>query len=84
MKGDAELIQTLQRKLQSLERIVALKDVSIAEMNIRVEGLEMTSYDGTLIWKIKEFTRKRQESMNGKAPSVYSPFFYTARAGRSC
>ncbi|KAI8518510.1 hypothetical protein Bbelb_045270 [Branchiostoma belcheri] len=80
-RQDRETIETLERKVRSQERIIALKDVVLAEQDLRITSLEMTSYDATLLWKIQDFTRKRHDAITGKTTSIYSPCFYTSRTG---
>ena len=45
------------------------------------KAMETTSFDGTLVWAISDFSKRRQEAVNGRTPSLYSPPFYTNRAG---
>lgn len=76
-------LDTLDQKVKSLERMVAMKDATIAELDLRINALEQTSYDGTLLWRINEFQRRRQEAINGRTTSIYSPAFYTSRTGNN-
>ncbi|XP_078604260.1 TNF receptor-associated factor 2-like [Branchiostoma floridae x Branchiostoma japonicum] len=80
-RQDREIIESIERKMKSQERIIALKDVAFAEQDLRITSLEMTSYDATLLWKIQDFTRKRHDAITGKTTSIYSPCFYTSRTG---
>ena len=43
--------------------------------------LESTSYTGTLVWKIRDYDRRRREAISGKTLSLYSQPFYTSRYG---
>ena len=65
------------KKIEKLENQLALQDVQIAELNLKLQLLESTSYDGKLIWKIDNFERRKQDAIMGKSPSLYSPPFYT-------
>ncbi|XP_070582235.1 TNF receptor-associated factor 2-like [Ptychodera flava] len=78
---DSELIESLERKIKAQDRIIALKDVALAEQDLRIQSLEQASYNGVLVWKISDFKRKRQEAISGKTVSIYSPCFYTSRHG---
>ena len=71
----------LRDKVTYIEREMALKDAAFTEINLRLTELENTSYDGTFVWRINDFSRKRQEAVNGRTPSIYSTPFYTSRAG---
>ncbi|XP_070582245.1 TNF receptor-associated factor 2-like [Ptychodera flava] len=78
---ERDLIESLERKIKAQDRILALKDVALAEQDLRIQSLEMASYDGVLVWKISDFERKRQDAISGKTVSIYSPCFYTSRHG---
>jgi len=69
------------KRIEKLENQVALQDNQIAELNLKLQLLEATSYDGNMIWKIDNFEKKRQDEISGKSPSLYSPPFYTSRFG---
>ena len=74
-------IETMQSKITSLERTIALKDVDLADKQLRLEAIESTSYDGTFVWRLTDFRRRRQDSISGRTPSLYSPPFYTSKSG---
>ncbi|XP_077984076.1 TNF receptor-associated factor 2-like [Glandiceps talaboti] len=76
-----EVIESLERKVKSQDRIIAVKDVALAEQDIRIQALEMASFDGILLWKISNFSRKRNDAISGRTTSIYSPCFYTGRRG---
>ncbi|XP_070532815.1 TNF receptor-associated factor 2-like [Ptychodera flava] len=80
-RQDKELIESLERKIRAQDRIIALKDVALAEQDLRIKALEQTSYDGILVWKIKDFTKKQQDAVSGRTTSIYSPSFFTSRHG---
>nr|XP_002734368.1 PREDICTED: TNF receptor-associated factor 2-like [Saccoglossus kowalevskii] len=74
-------IKDLENKCRSQDRIIALKDVSLAEQDLRIQLLEMTTYDGVLVWKISDFARKRRDAISGRTTSIYSPHFFTSPYG---
>ncbi|XP_035665780.1 TNF receptor-associated factor 2-like [Branchiostoma floridae] len=74
-------IEILERKVRSLERIIALKDASAVHAEQCLLNQTMTSYDGILTWKITDFTRKRHDAITGKTTFIYSPYFFTSRTG---
>lgn len=80
-RQEREQLDTMDRKVKSMERTVALKDVTISELDLRITALEQTSYEGTLLWKITDFSRRRQEAISGRMTSIYSPAFYTSKTG---
>jgi len=46
-----------------------------------VRQQEVSSQDGTLVWKISNFAKRRQDAISGSQTSFYSPCFYTSRYG---
>ncbi|XP_077868358.1 TNF receptor-associated factor 2-like [Saccoglossus kowalevskii] len=74
-------LNALEYKCKGQDRIIALKDVTLAEHDLKIQALEMASYDGILVWKITDFARKRRDSISGRALSIYSPYFFTGRHG---
>jgi len=80
-RTERELLDNIDRKVRSMERLIAMKDATINELNIRLTSMEQTSYDGTLLWRVTEVQKKRQEAVSGRVTSVYSPPFFTSRTG---
>ena len=76
-----ETIAAVRDRITKLEHSLALKDVALADKELRLRNLENTSFSGTLVWAINQYSRKREDAMNGRTPSIYSPVFYTNRAG---
>ena len=48
---------------------------------MQIQMLEGTSYNGVYVWKIDHFSRRFQEAVSGRTPSIYSPPFYVGRFG---
>ncbi|KPP59520.1 hypothetical protein Z043_122550, partial [Scleropages formosus] len=67
--------------VRQLERTVGLKDLTIAEMEGRLREISATTFDGVFIWRISDFTKKRQDAIAGRAPAMFSPAFYTSKYG---
>jgi len=78
---ERELLDSMDRKVRSLERMIAMKDATINELTIRLTSVEQTSYDGVLLWRVSEVQKKRQEAVSGRVTSVYSSPFFTSRTG---
>jgi len=78
---ERELLDSMDRKLRSQERLLAVKDATITELELRLTAVEQTSYDGTLLWRITDLQRKRQDAVSGRVTSIYSPPFFTSRTG---
>lgn len=78
---DRDIVDGINRKVMALERTMALKDITISEMELRLQAVELTSYDGKLFWKIPNYSTKVKEAVDGRITSFYSPDFYTSRGG---
>lgn len=60
-------------QVQQLERSIGLKDLAMADLEQKVHEMEASTFDGVFIWKISDFTRKRQEAVAGRTPAIFSP-----------
>ncbi|XP_070532241.1 TNF receptor-associated factor 2-like [Ptychodera flava] len=76
-----DTLSAVEKKTKAQDRIIALKDVTLAEQDLRIQSLEMASYDGILTWKISEFGRKRRDAISGRTLSLYSPYFFSSQFG---
>jgi hypothetical protein len=80
--------QTLNRSYAQLKQIVldlhknlALNQMSILALQERLTHLENFSYDGTLLWKIVNFSEHVKEAQSLGQARVNSPPFYSNRYG---
>ncbi|XP_067833980.1 TNF receptor-associated factor 2-like [Heptranchias perlo] len=80
-KLDEEKIEALQTKVRQMERVTALKDLAIAELELKLQALECSTYDGIFIWKISDINRRRQDAKSQRSPAIFSPAFYTSKYG---
>lgn len=81
IKEQGTMISQLTNKVQQNEKSIGLKDVVIADLQCRLEVLETSSYDGTLLWAISGVSRRMRDAANGRSPSIISPPFYTSHGG---
>ena len=81
LEGVQETARRTERRVESIEHTLALRNVTLADLEEYVRQQEFSSYDGQLLWKITEFTRKRNEAVSGQQVSFYSPHFFTSRYG---
>ena len=65
-----------------MEQAVAQNDVRLSDIDSRLNAVDLTSYDGVLLWKITEVSRRRQKAISGEVVSIQSPAFYTSRTGQ--
>lgn len=70
---DQEKIENLSTKLGQLERVIAMRDLQLSETEQMVRELQSCTYDGIFVWKISEFSRRRQEAVAGRTPAMFSP-----------
>lgn len=70
---DQEKIENLSTKLCHLERVIAMRDLQLSETEQLVRELQSCTYDGIFVWKISEFSRRRQEAVAGRTPAMFSP-----------
>ena len=68
-------------RLQRLESTIYQLQERFSEMDLMVQTLRATSYNGVFVWKISKIRRLRQEARIGLATTVYSAPFYTSRHG---
>ena len=59
--------------MQQLERSIGLKDLAVADLEQKVLEMEASTFDGVFVWKISDFSRKRQEAVAGRTPAIFSP-----------
>ncbi|KAM9391653.1 TNF receptor-associated factor 2-like [Pholidichthys leucotaenia] len=78
---DQDKIEILNNKVRQLERTLSLRDLSIVEMEGKMREMSAATYDGTFVWKISDFSKKRQDAIAGRAPAMFSPAFYTSKYG---
>ena len=76
-----ETVRRVERRIESIEHTLALRNVTLADLEEYVRQQEFSSYDGKLLWKITEFARRRNEAVSGQKVSFFSPCFYTSRYG---
>ena len=61
--------------------MLALRNVALADLEEYIRQQEVSSYNGVLLWKISNFSRRKIDAMSGKQASIYSAAFYSSRHG---
>ncbi|KAH3813185.1 TNF receptor-associated factor 3-like [Dreissena polymorpha] len=79
--GTREDTTELRRKVTAQETSLTAINVQIGELDLRFQILETTSYDGILLWKIRDYQRRKAEAVAGRTLSLYSQPFFTHRYG---
>ena len=67
--------------MDQVDHSLALTTVTLSDIDVSGQGQAVTSTNGTFLWKIDNFTRKRQEAVSGVQTAIYSPPFYTTQFG---
>lgn len=75
------MAEAVHVQLTAHDRQLGVHDVRMAEMDLRFQLLETASYDGTLVWKIRDYDRRKRDAVNGRTLSLYSQPFYSHRFG---
>lgn len=75
------LLGNVGNQLQNHEREIGLIDVRLAELDLRLQIHETASFNGVLMWKIRDYARRKQEAITGRTLSLYSQPFYTSQFG---
>ncbi|XP_066569406.1 TNF receptor-associated factor 2 isoform X2 [Amia ocellicauda] len=78
---DQERIENLNKKMHQMERSMAMKELHLAETEQQLRELEFCTYDGVFVWKISDFSRRRQDAAAGRTPAMFSPAFYSSKYG---
>ena len=73
--------ESLKKQIQNLEKQTAIQDIRLAELDLRFQILETASYDGILIWKIMDYSRRKNDAVSGRTYSLFSQPFYSGRFG---
>ncbi|XP_072016539.1 TNF receptor-associated factor 3-like [Amphiura filiformis] len=76
-----EVINQQERQIHAHDQMLTVKNVALAEQELRIQTLESSAFNGILIWKITEYARRRREAVSGKTTSFYSHPFYTSYHG---
>ena len=74
-------IQHLQDKLQRVESTVQAKSSENEDRDFRLSLMENSNFDGSMVWKIPQFSQRMEDARTGKYTSIFSLPFYSARYG---
>ena len=76
-----ENLRRLERRVEATERALGIQNVAMADIEEQVRQQQASSYDGVLLWKIDDFSKRKTDAISGRQQSFYSPCFYTSRHG---
>jgi hypothetical protein len=82
LREKASIIDRLRSRMDQMDESLALNTVKITDLESqRVPRAQQVIHNGTLLWKIESYQRKRQDAINGVKTALYSPPFYSAQYG---
>ena len=76
-----EEIDALINTITKLEKSMRSKHAEFEDRDFRLSLIENSNYDGTIIWKIPQFSQRMSDAQTGKYTSIFSLPFYTGRYG---
>ena len=83
--GEIELrdgkIRALEQQLSQMQKTLQTKNTEIEDRDFRLSLIENSNYDGTMIWKIPQFSQRMTDAKTGKYTSIFSLPFYSSRYG---
>ena len=72
----------LQCKLQQLEATIFMNESkNVEDRDFRLSLMENSNYDGTMVWKIPQFSQRMEDARTGKYISLFSLPFYSGHCG---
>ncbi|KAM9314461.1 TNF receptor-associated factor 5 isoform 2-T2 [Pholidichthys leucotaenia] len=72
---------TLEENLKRHSGLLDLHAAQLSHNRQHLQELEVTSYDGRLIWKIQDLEKKREAEIQGQPPCLTSVPFHIGRCG---
>ena len=78
MSAKDSQIAILQQRVAKLEPSIQSR---IEDRDFRLSLIENSNYDGTMIWKIPQFSQRMEDARSGKYTSIFSLPFYSSRYG---
>lgn len=83
--GEIELrdnrIKVLETQVAQMQKTIQTKNSEIEDRDFRLSLIENSNYDGTMIWKIPQFSQRMTDAKTGKYTSIFSLPFYSSRYG---
>ena len=85
LKVKDEEITELKTRVSKSEKMVRSKNAELEDRDFRLSLIENSNHDGSMIWKIPQFSQRKADAENGKYTSIFSLPFYSGRYGyRMC
>ena len=74
-------VKTMEQQVVHIKETVKTKNAEIEDRDFRLSLIENSNYDGTMIWKIPQFSQRMTDAKTGKYTSIFSLPFYSSRYG---
>ena len=81
MRVKDEEITGLKTQVSKLEKMLRSKNTELEDRDFRLSLIENSNHDGSMIWKIPQFSQRKADAENGKYTSIFSLPFYSGRYG---
>ncbi|XP_046855631.1 TNF receptor-associated factor 3-like [Xenia sp. Carnegie-2017] len=87
LRENSSTILRFRERLDQINESLARNTVKITDLEARRgaralgSNQAIHSYNGTLLWKIDNFSKKRQDAINGIKTALYSAPFYSSQYG---
>ena len=81
IKSKNEEIAWLCIQVTKLKKMIQLQNAEVREQDIRLFVIENINYDGSMIWKIPQFSQRKLDAESSKCTSMLSLPFYSGRYG---
>ena len=81
LRAKEEEINQLKVSVTKLEKQLKSKSAELEDRDFRLSLIENSNHDGSMIWKIPQFSQRKADAENGKYTSIFSLPFYSGRYG---
>ena len=81
LRAKEEEISQLKVSITKLEKQLRSKSAELEDRDFRLSLIENSNHDGSMIWKIPQFSQRKADAQNGKYTSIFSLPFYSGRYG---
>ena len=78
---ESPIRQETLRKIEALENGSAHLTADISDVNLRIQLLENTTYNGRTVWKIDNLTHRKQQAVTGQITCLHSAPSFQERSG---
>ncbi len=81
LKQKYEEIIVLRDTITKLEKTMQSKHAEFEDRDFRLSLIENSNHDGSMIWKIPQFSQRMADAQTGRYTSLFSLPFHTGRYG---